>query len=166
MLSKKEIGRRITTIRKNDATLRDRVHEVLCNIAGHAFEHGDVSQFDALFSATSGLNKEAMMTWVHDNGFARYDKKADGFRVNKSMRKESDFTCGEEVVEYLLTQPKWYEAAKSNSAVAAALDVAKRIEALAKAIEKARNEHKDVVVDFAAYKNAQDHLASAMRLVA
>lgn len=161
LLTKKQITAKITGIAKRTSTLRDDIHVTLCHIAGHAYENGDVTGFTRLFAATSGVNRKALTAWVHDVGFARI--QPDGsFKLNKSARSEADFVDGDAVATYLLAEAKWYENEESGAQIAAALDVAKRVEGLAKALEKAVAEGKVVQFDEAAITLAGKKLAKAM----
>ena len=85
MLTTKELNAKIGGIRRTTASLRANIQVVLCNAAGHAFEHGDVTPFAKLFEATSGVNRKRITAWVHANGFAILQK--DGtFKLNKTPR--------------------------------------------------------------------------------
>ena len=43
MLTTKELNRKVAGIRRSSAAIRENIHVVLVNLAGHAYEHGDVS---------------------------------------------------------------------------------------------------------------------------
>lgn len=153
MLSTKEINTKIAGIRKSVAALRINIHEVLCNAAGHAYEHGDVTAFTRLFAAVSGTDRHAIARWAQDFGFAKLNK--DGtFSLNKAARRKADFADGDAVVEYLLNEvDPWYAYAKSSNKVAADLDVEKQVQSLIKRIKKTREEgERNVVVPMGARK--------------
>jgi len=149
MLTMKELNAKIGSIRKSVAALRVNIHEVLCNAAGHAYEHGDVTAFTRLFAAVPGTDRHAIGRWVAEFGFAKLSK--DGtFSLNKAGRKNADFDDGDAVVDYLLSHvDPWYAYVKSGSQVAADLDVEKQVNSLIKRIKKARSEgDRDVIVPF------------------
>lgn len=161
MLSQKELNQKIAGIRRTTAALRENIHVVLCNAAGHAFEHGDVTAFTKLFEATSGVNRKRIAAWVRDNGFAVLQKDGS-FKVNKSMRKNADFTTGDEVVEYLTNEvPAWFAAEENAAQIVKELDAIQRIKSLTSQITKEGAVVKHV--DFAAYRQAMDELDAAIR---
>jgi hypothetical protein len=163
MLNKQEITQKIAGIKRSATSLRDNVQTVLCNIAGHAFEHGDVTLYQKLYDATSGLNRKKMVKWVHDYGFAQLQKDGS-FRLNKTARKDADFPNGEAVVAYLSSEevPAWYADEENAAEILRALDIAQRIKSLTAQIEKARSEGRVVKYDFKAASEAMDDLKRVM----
>ena len=164
MLTSKELNAKIGGIKRTTASLRENIHVVLCNVAGHAFEYGDVTAFTKLFEATSGVNRKRITAWVHANGFATLQK--DGtFKINKTQRKESDFVDGDAVVEYLTNEvPAWYVNEESAATIIKELDAVQRIKSLTSQITK-----DDAVikpVDLAAYRQAMQDLDDAIKSVA
>lgn len=143
MLNRKEITAKIAGIRTSAKAIRNNVHIVLCNVAGHAYEHGDVTMFTALYEATSGLNRKKIVQWVHTYGFARLQK--DGtFNVDKKSRNEADFVDGAAVVEYLSNDvPAWFEDEENAAQILKALDVDASIVAL---LKKMDNEEREIKV--------------------
>ena len=162
MLTKKQLTAKIAGISKRSTTLRDDVHVALCHAAGWAYEHGDVTAFTRLFAATSGMNRKALTAWVHDVGFALLQKDGS-FKLNKTARKAADFEGGSAVVDFLLAEPKWYEREESAAAVVKALDVAARLEGVAKALTKALEDGKAIKFDTAAIKLAMQHNMRAVQ---
>lgn len=148
MLTTKEINKRIGGIRKSTKALRENIHEVLCHIAGHAYEHQDVSGFTRLFNAVVGADRHAIGQWVTDHGFAKLDAKTGAFTLNKAARKDAAFNDGDAVVSYMLNNADpWYAYVKSSSQVAADLDIEKQVQSLIKRIKKAREDgDRDIVV--------------------
>ncbi len=161
MLTKKELNQKIAGIRRTTAALRENIHVVLCNAAGHAYEHGDVTALANLFEATSGVNRKRIAAWVRDNGFAMLQKDGS-FKLNKQMRKEADFTDGDAVVEYLTNEvPAWYVDEESAAQIVKELDAVARIKSLTAQIAKDGAVVKNV--DFAAYRQAMEDLDAAIR---
>lgn len=135
MLSKKEIAQKISGIRTSSAAIRSNVQLVLVNIAGHAYEHGDVSMYDKLFDACSGLNRKRIASWASKHGFARVTKS--GFKLNKAAQKDAQFNTAEDVINYLTDNaPMWYEDEESMSQVARAVNLAARIDAITALVTK------------------------------
>jgi len=160
MLNSKELTRAIQSITRRTKTLRKDIHVVLCNIAGHVYEHNQAIGVKALLNGTKGADKVAIMAWLKENAFIKFDN--NGFaEVNKSARKNADFESGAELVEYLLEQaPKWYDDAITTEKAAKLLDPAARIEALAKQVEKAD----DIALNLRAVEDAIQHLAEAIKV--
>jgi len=144
MLDTKQLNVKIAGVKKSSTSIRANVQTILCNIAGHAYEHGRVTAYDKLFEASKGLNRKKIVSWVHEYGFARLD--ADGtFKVNKKMKSETMFGNGADekdsgafVVEYLTTESNdWWADEESAQAILKALDVTSSILGLVKRIDKA-----------------------------
>lgn len=165
MLTTKQITAKVTSIGNRSKTLRADIHVVLCNIAGHVYEHGDWSQFPRLLSALKGYDQKAVLSWMKDNGFIRWTDK-DGvlsFAVNDNAKKQADFANGAEVVDYLLDQTPWFESAQTTEQAVKALDPAQAIEALAKKIEKARANGREVSFSASSLRDAMIHLENVLR---
>ena len=161
MLSQKQLNQKIAGIRRTTSALRENIHVVLCNAAAHAYVHGDVTSFSALFDATSGVNRKRIGSWVRDNGFATL--QSDGsFKLNKSAVKNADFDDGDAVVEYLNDQDAWYVDEEQAPAIVKALTPAVLLEQLADKIENPKS-GQDVVVDFAAYNAAMQRVDAAIQ---
>lgn len=164
MLPKKELNAKIAGIRKSMAALRENIHVVLCNAAGHAYQHGDVTAFDRLFAALSGANRKQVAKWVNEYGFAMLQK--DGtFRLNKAAKTKADFIDGAAVVEYLLDNAMpWYAEEPSAADIVKELDVAARIKSLASQIKNAANKNTTVKIEDIALAQAMAELRDALRL--
>lgn len=161
MLSMKQLATKITSISKRRETWNDDVQTVLINMAGHAYEHGDVSKFPALFAATKGADKKAIMRFAVDHCFVNV--KADGtVSVNKKARKEADFEDGTAVVTHLEQEaPKWFDDAITTEQAAKALDVCASIKALTKRVAKG---DRDVTFTWDGLQAEIDALESALEL--
>ena len=136
------IKKSIDTLSRNTKTLRDKYHVALCEVAGHAFEHGDPRLFDNILNAASGMNRKEMTKWINANGFAQVKK--DGCVVNKSARKEADFVDGDAVIEYLMDQPKWYETEQSVAQIVKDLDVQQLLAMVHKKLDDAEEKGAEV----------------------
>jgi len=162
MLTEKQIKVKIAGVARSTKAMRENVQEILINIAGHVYVHKDVTLYQSLFDATSGMNRKRIVKWIKDHGFANVSK--DGkFTLNRTMHKESDFADGEHVVKWLTANaPEWWADEESAKKIAQELDVAKRIQSLAKQVKDARENNKVVKVDFAEFRKAQQELAAAL----
>ena len=162
MLTLKQINARITTISNNSAKLREQIQTVLINIAAHAYVDGRVTQYQALFNATSGVNRKRMVKWIHDHGFARIQQDGS-FKVNKAARKDASFDDGEAVIKYLTENaPYWFADEETAAQVKADLDVAARVQSLASQVTKAANEGRHVKVNIRDLNNALEALKGAV----
>lgn len=136
MLTMKQLNTKIRSIAKRNAKLRDDIQEILVNIAGHAYEHGDTTICVNLLNSVRGQDKVAIVKWLRD--FAFTIVKTDGsVALNKSARNKADFVDGAAVVESLADAPKWYDDAVTDSQAAKVLDPVARVKALIKSVEKA-----------------------------
>jgi len=145
MLDQKSINVKIGGIKKSATTIRGNVQIILCNVAGHAYEYGDVSAFDKLLAVSTGLSKSRIIRWVHEYGFARYNEKSGTFKVNKKMKNETHLGngantdgSGDAVVKYLTEQSvSWWEMTGNASTEEKPLDITQSLVALRKRIDKA-----------------------------
>lgn len=156
------IKKSIDTLKRNTATLRHKYHVILCEVAGHAFEHGDPRLFDNILAASSGMARKEMAKWINANGFAQVKK--DGCVINKSARKEADFVDGDAVFAYLMDQPKWHETEQSIAQIVNELDAVQRIKSLTSQVSKDGAVIK--TIDLAAYRQAMQDLDDAIKSVA
>ena len=136
MLTIKELNSKVSGIRKSATSLRNNIQLVLAHAAGHAYAHGDVTVFNKLYAATSGVNRKLMVKYIHNNCFAKLQKDGS-FKLNKKARKEADFTDGDAVVEYLTQQPAWYVKEETAAQILKDLDINQLAVVLAKKIADA-----------------------------
>jgi hypothetical protein len=104
MLNTKQLNSKIAGIRRSTDAMRNNIHEILCNAAGHAYQYGDVTFFTRLIDATSGVNQKRIQRWIRDNGFATWNKEKSSYQLNKSAVKDADFEDGHAVAMYLFTE--------------------------------------------------------------
>lgn len=164
MLSKKQIATKISAIRRADKTQRERIQVVLVQLAGHVYEHGDVTLFNTLWDAAPGSNQKALAKFAKEHCFAELQK--DGkFHLMKTARKNADFENGEAVVAYLEKNAgNWWDLGDSAGTISRALDVAGRLDAIAKQISN--HGERKVVVDIQAIEAAYGNVIKAARLAA
>ena len=135
MLTQKQLSVKIAGIAKSAKSLRDNIQIVLTSAAAWAYVHGDVTAYDKLFAATSGVNRKKMVKWISEHGFARLDASGS-FKVNKAARKEADFADGVEVVKYLTDHvPAWYVGEESAKQLARDADIQQLVAALLKRLD-------------------------------
>ncbi len=147
MLTKKQIASKISGVKSRNATLRQDIQTILNNIAGHAFQHGDVTQYDDLLSAVVGQDRHAIVRWMGEYGFATLDTETAKAKVQKKARKTADFEHGEAVTKWLgENATPWWEMVASKAQVANDLDAAASVKALAKRIAKAPENGRGVLV--------------------
>jgi hypothetical protein len=140
MLTSKQLNSKIAGIKRSTSAIRKNIHEVLCNAAGHAYEHGDVTFYDRLIEATSGVNQKRIATWIKDNGFAVWNKEEERYNVNKSARDKADFADGFAVAMHLFTEvAPWYEDTKVKTPDQKALDIDTALQSLVKRIGNAND---------------------------
>jgi hypothetical protein len=159
MLSVKALNTKIRSVARRNATLREDIQLIMCNIAGYAYRDGNVSAATNLLNAVVGQDKVAIVRFLHDHCFVNV-KKDGTVSLNKKAKKECDFDSAESLVAHLIgNAPKWYESAVSNGQAAAALDPAARIRALAKQVQSG---DRDVKHDMADLELAMRELVGAM----
>jgi len=169
MLTSKQLNTKISSVAKRSATMRDDIQIILVNAAGHAFEHRNVSPFDKLMQATTGLNRKLIKKWISDHGFASVQSD-NTHKLNKAKHKLCDCNSGAEVVADLLENaPMWWAEADTTPA-ATALDIAKRVDAISASIDKAEETSREVTIDAEAIREAiaklsaklNDHIGKAV----
>jgi len=111
MLTSKQMGVKIGGIRKSSEAIRKNVHEVLCNAAGYAFEHGDATYFTRLINATNGINQQRIKRWIKDNGLVTWNKEKSQYTLNKKQKNErvTEFDDVQAFCLHLFTEvPQWH----------------------------------------------------------
>lgn len=140
MLSIKQINTKIRSISKRNATLREDIQTVLCNIAGHAYQHGDPTAVEPLLKAVVGQDKKAIIGFLETYCFVKVARN-DSVSVNKKARKDAEFVSGDECTAYLLElAPKWYDNAQTTEQAVRALDPTARLRKLEKDIKDPKRE--------------------------
>jgi hypothetical protein len=166
MLTSKQLNDMIVSFGKTTAAMREDMQTILINAAAHAYQHGDVTFFDRLFSNASGVNRKRAAKWVYDFGFATLTK--DGkFKLNKDARNKADFKDGLECYNWLQANARaWYADEESMDDIAKSLDVAARLNALSKAIRAVTKgeskTHNEVSLDGHAINTALASLKAAI----
>ena len=152
MLDNKAISKKIGGIKTSMKNTRSNVQEVLVSIAGHAYENGRVTDYDALLAVSTGLSKSKIVRWVHEYGFARYNEKTQTFKVNTKMKNETHFGdgantkgSGVEVVKFLTDETvDWYSMNGNATTEDKPLDITQSLVALRKRIDKATEKGQEI----------------------
>lgn len=132
MSSKKDILKRITSIRNRGARMDRDIHEtgVLC--LEHARDHGDVTLATKLVDAMpKSSRRKALIAWFTNHGPMRYSAKNEQFTLKK-QRQPSDF-----LVDEANTVPFW-EFTKERTP--AKYDLEKAINGFVRSLRKAREQ--------------------------
>lgn len=134
MYTKKQLSKKIQSISTTREQLNENIHVVLCNIAGHTLQYGDFTLVKPLLDAIKGSDLKAVIKYARENCFVNISEKGE-VSISKA-RREKEQRNPMVLVEDLLNGTKWYEQAETVKKAVKALDVASRINSLAKAIEK------------------------------
>lgn len=100
-LTKDQIGEKITAISGAKKSLRDDIQSVLISIAGHVYDHGDVTMYNNLYNATKGMDRTSIARWIKAYGFGTLQADTGSFKLAKKARDEGHFADGADVVEFL-----------------------------------------------------------------
>jgi len=131
----KRIKAQIKAIGNRNKTLRLMIQSTLCELSAFAYEHGQVTMFTDLIEEVKGQDRKAMIDWIEKYGFATL--RPDGtFGVNKTMRKDAEFTDGQAVFDDYThddTEVKlWFDFVKSPKEIAKDMTLDQMILALVK----------------------------------
>ena len=119
----KRVKKQINSIKTRNKTLRDMIQSTLCEIAAHAYQHGDVTLYDVLLDAVRGQDRKALIDWIEEYGFARMrsDKGTFG-SVSQSTKEAAGYADGQALFDeytapYTTIKP-WYDFVKSVQQIA------------------------------------------------
>lgn len=139
----KRIAKQIKSIAGRNKTLRNMIQSTLCEIAAHAYQHGDVTLYDRLLDAVRGQDRKALIDWIEEYGFARMrsDKGTFG-SVSQSTKEAAGYADGQAVYdEYTApdtTVKPWFDFVKTVQQIAKDMTMPQLLNALmAKAAEHA-----------------------------
>ena len=137
----KRIAKQIKSIAGRNKTLRNMIQSTLCEIAAHAYQHGDVTHYNTLLDAIRGQDRKAIIDWIEEYGFARI--RPDGtFGKAKAAVDAADYADAQAVFdEYTApdtTIKPWFDFVKSVKQIAKDMTMPQLLNALmAKAAEHA-----------------------------
>lgn len=132
----KRINGQIKAIGNRNKTLRNMIQSTLCEIAAHAYQHGDVTLFNKLLGAVRGQDRKAMIDWIEEYGFAqmRSGEHAGTFGLAKSKVKDADYADAQAVYDDYTaedtTVKPWFEFTKSVSQIAKDMSAPQLLNAL------------------------------------
>ena len=137
----KRIAKQIKSIAGRNKTLRNMIQSTLCEIAAHAYEHGDVTLYNNLLDAIRGQDRKAIIDWIEEYGFARI--RPDGtFGKAKAAVDAAGYADAQAVYdEYTApdtTVKPWFDFVKTVQQIAKDMTMPQLLNALmAKAAEHA-----------------------------
>jgi len=124
----KRIAKQIKSIAGRNKTLRNMIQSTLCEIAAHAYQHGDVTLYDRLLDAVRGQDRKALIDWIEEYGFARMrsDKGTFG-SVSQSTKEAAGYADGQAVFDDYTapdtTIKPWFDFVKSVKQIAKDMNV-------------------------------------------
>lgn len=137
----KRIAKQIKSIAGRNKTLRNMIQSTLCEIAAHAYQHGDVTHYNTLLDAIRGQDRKAIIDWIEEYGFARI--RPDGtFGKAKAAVDAAGYADGQAVYDDYTapdtTIKPWFDFVKSVQQIAKDMTMPQLLNALmAKAAEHA-----------------------------
>jgi len=137
----KRIAKQIKSIAGRNKTLRNMIQSTLCEIAAHAYQHGDVTLYNNLLDAIRGQDRKAIIDWIEEYGFARI--RPDGtFGKAKAAVDAADYADAQAVYDDYTapdtTIKPWFDFVKSVQQIAKDMTMPQLLNALmAKAAEHA-----------------------------
>ena len=164
MRTVKQIKKSIASIVGKRSTLQIQTQSVLCEIAGHALQHGDVSLFEFMYESSEGVNVKRLDSWIREFGLVKAGENGSMYQLNKKARKDAlkEYESGDAYIEHLKANARaWFMDADKKPATKK-LDVAKRIQSLAKQVEDAKTNGTELVVEEADIKAAIALLRKAL----
>lgn len=133
----KRVRKQIGSIKTRNATLRKMIQSTLNEIAAHAYQHGDVTLFDQLLDAVRGQDRNALIEWIEEYGFATMrtsGPKSGTFGKNKDAVEAADFADGQAVYDdYSADTTKvvpWFDFVKSVKQIAKNMSAPQLLNAL------------------------------------
>ena len=136
MLTRKELNKKISGVRRSTKAFRANIQMLLIECAAHAYVDGQTTPMAQLYDAAAGADRLAMAKWAQTFGFSQ--AKADGkFGLIRAAVNDAAFDDG--LIEYLTEHAtSWFDMGKSKSEIAKDVDIAVAIMALAKRCAKAK----------------------------
>ena len=140
MKNASEIKVAISEIAQSSVALRDKIQSVAVAVIGHAMAHGDVTLgTELVVAAGKNSDRQALVRYLEDFGPFKWDKNAEGFKLNKKFRAENTF---DEAA--LNAGTAWYEYGRETHQITSKYDVKARLLGVLNSAEKARIEGKEV----------------------
>tara|TARA_R100000963_G_C4581637_1_gene62376 strand:- start:49 stop:510 length:462 start_codon:yes stop_codon:yes gene_type:complete len=140
MKTVKEMKYAISLIQGNSERLVKMVGKTGVDVVKHAERHGDITLASLLVNKVAGsVRKQALVVWISDHSPLNWNDKEQRFTMPKNKDKRRAYLIAE------MEAVCWTEYTKEPEVKP--LDIQKRIEAIVKAFDKAKEEGRDTVND-------------------
>jgi|15BtaG_2_1085339.scaffolds.fasta_scaffold20435_3 hypothetical protein len=140
MKTVKEMKYAISLIQGNSERLVKMVGKTGVDVVKHAEEHGDITLASLLVNKVAGsVRKQALIVWISDHSPLNWNDKEKRFTMPKNKDKRRAYLIAE------MEAVCWTEYTKEPEVKP--LDIQKRIEAIVKAFDKAKEDGRDTVND-------------------
>lgn len=141
----KRITKQIKSIAGRNKTLRNMIQSTLCEIAAHAYQHGDVTLYNKLLDAVRGQDRKALIDWIEEYGFARIRPDGTFGSVSKSTKDAAGYADGQAVYDDYTapdtTVKPWFDFVKTVQQIAKDMHMPQIFNAaMAKALEHSNPE--------------------------
>ena len=140
MKTVKEMKYAISLIQGNSERLVKMVGKTGVDVVKHAEKHGDITLASLLVNKVAGsVRKQALVVWISDHSPLNWNDKEQRFTMPKNKDKRRAYLIAE------MEAVCWTEYTKEPEVKP--LDIQKRIEAIVKAFDKAKEDGRDTVND-------------------
>ena len=140
MKTAKELKDAISGIKRQSGNLIKTVGNTGVGVVKHAEKHGDITLASLLVNSIAGsVRKQALIVWISDHSPLNWNDKEKRFTMPKNKDKRR---------AYLIVDMEtvcWTEYTKEPEVKP--LDIQKRIEAIVKAFDKAKDDGRETVND-------------------
>tara|TARA_R100001143_G_scaffold61031_1_gene61083 strand:+ start:1600 stop:2055 length:456 start_codon:yes stop_codon:yes gene_type:complete len=134
----KEIKSAIVGIKRSSSNLVGAIQRVSVGVATHAEKHGDITLATKLVNACAGsVRKQALIAYLSDHTPMNWNKTDNCFTLPKNKDKRRSYLI-DEMVKVLWTEYTTEPEVKP-------LDIQKRIDALVKSFDKAKDVNRETV---------------------
>lgn len=140
MKTVKEIKSAISGIKTQSRNLIKTVGNTGVDVVKHAEKHGDITLASLLVNSIAGsVRKQALIVWISDHSPLNWNDKEKRFTMPKNKDKRRAYLIAE------MEAVCWTEYTKEPEVKP--LDIQKRIEAIVKAFDKAKEDGRETVND-------------------
>ena len=130
----------IRGIKKQSANLIGTINATGLDVTKHAEKHGDITLASLLVNSVAGsVRKQALIVWVSDHSPLNWNDTEKRFTMPKNQDKRRAYLIEE------MTAVCWTEY--TNEPEVKPLDIQKRIEAIIKAFDKAKEDGREIEND-------------------
>lgn len=140
MKTVKQMKYAISLIQGNSERLVKMVGKTGIDVVKHAEKHGDITLASLLVNKVAGsVRKQALIVWISDHSPLNWNDKEKRFTMPKNKDKRRAYLIAE------MEAVCWTEYTKEPEVKP--LDIQKRIEAIVKAFDKAKEDGRETVND-------------------